>query len=267
MKLSEIMNYLEALSPTTYAEEWDNVGLLVGDEDKDVRHIMIALDASDYVIEQAVEQKVDLLLTHHPMIFKPLKKINNRSMIGRRILALASHEIAYYAMHTNFDIKGGMAELAAEKLGITDTVPLEVTLVTEDGQPEGIGRTGLLPNPLGIPELAEKVKKEFGLKNVILYGGQTRMVHKISVCPGSGKSEIQNAINQGADILITGDIGHHEGIDAVDMGLLIMDATHYGLEHIFIAFMEKYLQEKIEENTSEAIHITCLDTGSPITIL
>lgn len=266
MKLYEIMNRLEELSPVTYAEDWDNVGLLVGDENAEIRHIMIALDASDYVIEQAVAQKADLLLTHHPMIFKPLKQINNRSMIGRRILKLASHGIAYYAMHTNFDIKGGMADLAAGRLGLMDTVPLEVTVVT-DGHDEGIGRTGMLPKPIPVTELAEKVKDKFDLKNVILYGDETKLVHKVSICPGSGKSEIQNALKQKADILVTGDIGHHEGIDAVDMGLMILDATHYGLEHIFIDFMAEYLKEKLEEAGEGAIQITCLDTGSPITIL
>lgn len=266
MKLYEIINRMEALSPITYAEDWDNVGLLVGDENGEIRHIMIALDASDYVIEQAVEQKADLLLTHHPMIFKPLKQINNRSMIGRRILKLASHGIAYYAMHTNFDIKGGMAELAAEKLQLIDTVPLEITAVV-DGCTEGIGRTGMLPEPLTVTELAEKVKEKFDLKNVILYGSADETVHKISICPGSGKSEIQNALEQKADILITGDIGHHEGIDAVDMGLMILDATHYGLEHIFIDFMAEYLKAQLEEAGEGAIQITCLDTGSPITIL
>ena len=131
MRLKKILEWLEELSPVTYAEEWDNVGLLVGDDEQEIKRIVIALDASDSVIKQAVELQADLVLTHHPMIFKPVKQINNHSMIGRRILALASNRIAYYAMHTNFDIKGGMAELAAEKLDLKGigrmTVPKNVT--------------------------------------------------------------------------------------------------------------------------------------------
>ncbi len=266
MRLNKILNWLEELSPVSYAEEWDNVGLLVGDETQEISHILIALDASDYVIEQAVKLQADLVLTHHPMIFRPIKQINNRSMIGRRILALASNQIAYYAMHTNFDIKGGMAELAAKKLELTETVPLDVTTVI-DGQTEGIGRTGLLKEAVEVRLLAETVKEQFGLENVTVYGDVAKKVQKIAVCPGSGKSEIENALKQEADILITGDIGHHEGIDAVDMGLVIMDATHYGLEHIFIEFMAGYLQEKLQEAGEEQLQITCLDTGSPVTIL
>lgn len=266
MRLKKILEWLEELSPVTYAEEWDNVGLLVGDDEQEIKRIVIALDASDSVIKQAVELQADLVLTHHPMIFKPVKQINNHSMIGRRILALASNRIAYYAMHTNFDIKGGMAELAAEKLELTETVPLDVTTVI-DGQLEGIGRTGLLKAAVEVRLLAEKVKEQFDLKNVTVYGDITKKVRKVAVCPGSGKSEIENALKQKADILITGDIGHHEGIDAVDMGLVIMDATHYGLEHIFIEFMAGYLREKLKEAGEEQLQITCLDTGSPVTIL
>lgn len=264
MKLRTIMNWLEELSPLQYAEEWDNVGLLLGDENQEIRHIMIALDASDYVIEQAVEQKVDLLLTHHPMIFRAVKQINNQSMVGRRIWKLASHQISYYAMHTNFDVKGGMAELAAERIGLQETVPLDITS-PEGANPEGIGRIGTIAESITVKSLAGIVKDKFGLKNVTAYGDLQRRVQKIAICPGSGKSEIDNALRANAEVLITGDIGHHEGIDAVDMGLEIIDATHYGLEHIFIEFMEGYLKECAGE--SAGLQITCLDTGSPVTVL
>lgn len=263
MKLRTIISKLEELSHPSYAEEWDNVGLLLGDENQDIQHIMIALDASDYVIEQAVEQKVDLLLTHHPMIFKPIKQINSQSMIGRRIWKLASHRINYYAMHTNFDIKGGMADLAAQRLALTDTSPLEVT-VTQGEQLFGIGKVGQLPSAMRVRELAKVVKERFDLENVTVYGALDRSVSHIAISPGSGKSEIGNALNRGAEVLITGDIGHHEGIDAVDMGLTIIDATHYGLEHIFIHFMYEYLKECL---ASEDIMITSMDTGSPVTFI
>ena len=98
MKLKEIIRQLEELSPISYAEDWDNVGLLLGDAEQEIQHIMIALDASNYVIEQAVEQKVDLLLTHHPMIFQARKQINTHSIAGKRIWELATHRIACYAM-------------------------------------------------------------------------------------------------------------------------------------------------------------------------
>ena len=264
MRLKSIMNCLERLSPLHYAEEWDNVGLLVGDENQEIQRIMVALDASDYVIDKAVEVQADLLLTHHPMIFRPLKQVNTQSMVGRRVLKLAGNRIAYYAMHTNFDIKGGMAELAAGRLNLKEQEPLDVTVI-ENGIPQGIGRVGMLPEEQSVRNIAALVKEKFDLENVILYGEPEQKVRKIAICPGSGKSEIENAQKAGAELLITGDIGHHEGIDAVDCGLPILDATHYGLEHIFIAFMVDYLKQ-CQAEIGE-LEIIGMDTGSPITIL
>lgn len=264
MKLRTIMNWFEELSPLHYAEEWDNVGLLFGDEEQEIHHIMVSLDASDYVVEQAVAQKVDLLLTHHPMIFYGIKQMNNQSLVGRRIWKLATHQIACYAMHTNFDIKGGMGELAGNRIHLLNAVPLEIT-TSEGEEAEGIGRIGNLGRPMTVSAVAELVKEKFGLKKVILYGDAEKKVSRVAISPGSGKSEISHALEAGAELLITGDIGHHEGIDAVDQGLIIIDATHYGLEHIFIEFMAEYIRTCASEK--EDIQITCMDAGSPIQIL
>lgn len=267
MKLKEIIRQLEELSPISYAEDWDNVGLLLGDAEQEIQHIMIALDASNYVIEQAVEQKADLLLTHHPMIFQARKQINTHSIAGKRIWELATHRIACYAMHTNFDIKGGMAELAGKLLGLLEAEPLEVT-VTEGEIKEGIGRVGNLPEERNISELASLVKERFDLDFVIVYGDIDKKVRRIAISPGSGKSQIPFAKKAGAEFLITGDIGHHEGIDAVDEGLVVMDATHYGLEHIFVRFMAAYLEGCLQiSGKKNAVRITPLDTGSPVQVL
>lgn len=262
MKLRTIMNWFEELSPLHYAEEWDNVGLLLGDEEQEIHHIMIALDASDDVVAQAIRQKADLLLTHHPMIFRGIKQINNRSLIGRRIWKLAGNQTAYYAMHTNFDIKGGMGELAGRRIHLLNTVPLEVTVQDEA---EGIGRIGILPEPIKVCDMAELVKQQFNLEHLIVYGDVAKTVQRVAISPGSGKSEISHALAAGAELLITGDIGHHEGMDAVDQGLVIMDATHYGLEHIFVEFMCEYIRKCSGEE--EELRITCIDTGSPVQFL
>ena len=110
MECQKIMACLERLSPRQYACDWDNVGLLVGRKDKEVNKIMIALDATHDVITKAVAEQVDMLITHHPMIFSSVKQINDDNFITEKVLMLAEHGICYYAMHTNFDIVGGMAE-------------------------------------------------------------------------------------------------------------------------------------------------------------
>ena len=115
MKCIDIIGRLEELSPPKFAEEWDNVGLLVGRKEKDINNIYIALDATDDVIDRAITLGADMIITHHPMIFSSIKKINSDDFVGRRILSLIRHDINLYAMHTNFDVMG-MADAAADEM-------------------------------------------------------------------------------------------------------------------------------------------------------
>lgn len=249
MQCNEMIRQLNKLAPEEYACDWDNPGLLAGRSDKAVHKVLVALDATDEVVEQAIAEQVDLLLTHHPLIFKPLKKVNDQDFISRRIVKLIQADIAYYAMHTNFDAAPGcMADLAAQKLSLTDTVPLEVTGEWSGGA-FGIGKIGFLSQPVSLMQLGELVKERFGLPFVTIYGLEQACgpINRIAVSPGSGGSMIRFAEAAGVQVLITGDISHHEGIDAVANGLAVLDAGHYGLEHIFIDFMRNYLWEQYGE--------------------
>ncbi len=244
MKCSDIMLYLEQLSPKKYALDWDNVGLLVGSKEQDVKKIMLALDASMEVIEQAVTEKVDLLITHHPMIFGSIKTVNMDTLVGKKIMTLLANNISCFAMHTNFDIMGSMADIAADRLQLSHREPLEVTW-QDDHIVEGIGRVGKLPQQCSVQELAEEIKKQFSLPAVMVYGALEQRVERIAICPGSGKSVIADARQKEAQVLVTGDLGHHEGLDAKEDGLILIDATHYGLEHIFTEFVKQYLEDKL----------------------
>ena len=121
MKCSEIIKVLNELAPESCACEWDNPGLIAGRRDKEVKKILVTLDATDEAVETAIREGADMLLSHHPLIFKPVKKINDEDFITKRILKLIQHDISYYAMHTNFDSAPGcMADLAADRLGLED---------------------------------------------------------------------------------------------------------------------------------------------------
>jgi len=237
------MECLEEVSPKSFAESWDNVGLLCGREEKEVSSVYIALDATKEVIEAAKAAGADMLLTHHPMIFKPLKQVSGQHFIGDKILTLAESGMCYYAMHTNFDVMG-MADAVAEQLGLEDRRVLSVTYEDELSK-EGIGRIGALPVPMTLAECAEYVKSRCRIEQVKAYGTPAETIVMAAVCPGSGKSCIEDAIRLGADVLITGDIDHHEGIDSVEQGLAIIDAGHYGLEKIFVPYMEEYCKRKL----------------------
>lgn len=252
MKCSEIIDILRGLAPEDCACEWDNPGLLAGRSDKEVKKIYIALDATDQVVEAARESGADMLLTHHPLIFKAIKKVNDQNFITRRLVKLIQADISYYAMHTNFDAAPGcMADLAARRLGLEECAPLEPMGEMEGEQgsvPYGIGKTGTLRRAVTVRELADRVKTSFGLPFALVYGQELldTEADRISICPGAGGSELEAAIAGGSQVMVTGDISHHQGIDAAARGMAVIDAGHYGLEHIFIPFMADYLEEHLE---------------------
>lgn len=253
MLCREIMDIIEGTYPRHAALDWDNVGLLVGRTEKEVKKIYVALDATDEIIEDAVRMGADMLVTHHPMIFSPLKKITDEHFIGNRVVKLLQHDISYYAMHTNYDVLG-MAALSGEKLGLEYAEVLEVTSPELN---EGIGRIGNLEHPMTLRECCELVKERFGLPSVKVFGNMEQIVEGAAISPGSGKSMIKISIQKCADVLITGDIDHHEGIDAAAQGMAIIDAGHYGLEHIFIDDMSAFLEKNttgVEIEKAEIIH-------------
>ena len=205
MKAYELTSWLEKKYPSDAAEDWDNVGLLAGDDTNEISHVFLALD-----------------LTEDPMIFSGIKKINNHSFTGRKILTLIQKGIVYYAMHTNYDVLG-MADLSADYTKMHDTTVLSIT-EERDGEVQGFGRVGKLPREMTLREYAQLVKESLKLNDVKVYGNLNSMVKCAAVCTGSGKSMIKDVIKAGADVYVTGDIDHHTGIDTVAQGLALIDA-------------------------------------------
>ena len=239
MKVKELTEWLGGNFPAAVAEDWDNVGLLTGDDESEVKHVFLALDLTETVLDEAIRAGADMIVTHHPMIFSGIKKINNHSFTGRKIISLVRHGISYYAMHTNYDILG-MADLSAGYLELSDTKVLCAT-----GE-----------------KYALLVKKNLKLSDVKVYGNLEQTVKTAAVCTGSGKSMIQDVLAAGADVYVTGDIDHHTGIDTVAQGLAIIDAGHYGTEYIFMEDMKERLAKAFPELT-----VSCAKVRSPYTIL
>ena len=243
MLCKEIIQVIEAAYPREAALDFDNVGLLAGRTEKEVERVYIALDATDAVIDRAVEAGADMLITHHPLIFSPLKKVTDEDFVSRRVVKLIQNDISYYAMHTNYDVLG-MAELAEKILGIRDSEVLDITM-EKDGKQEGIGRIGELEKPMTLEECCVYVKHKLNLGSLKVFGDMQAEVSRLAISPGSGKTAIAAAIAKGADVLVTGDIGHHDGLDAVEQGLAVIDAGHYGTEYIFIDDMRRFLEDKL----------------------
>lgn len=251
MLCSEIITQIEKTYPKEAALGFDNVGLLAGRGEKDVKRILLALDATDEVVEKAVQVKADLLITHHPLIFSAMKSVTDQDFIGRRVLKLIQNDISYYAMHTNYDVLG-MADLVANTLGLQETEVLDVTW-EKDGHPEGIGRIGRVPRRMTLEECCRYVKEQLHLEHVKVFGDPEKEICCMAVSSGSGKSAVNPAVLKGADVLVTGDIGHHEGLDAVAQELAVIDAGHYGTEYFFIRDMERFLKREPGGNELEVL--------------
>lgn len=264
MKCCEIIERLKVLAPSELAESWDNSGFLTGSLEKDVENVMIVLDVTEEVIKKAVEQKTDLIISHHPVIFKALSSITDEDFKGSQIYQLLKHDIACYGMHTNFDAASGcMADLAAGKLGLKDGAPL--LPLKEPYSHLGIGKHGRMDESWTLHAMSERVKEVFDLPHVIVYGDlkSSRNIARVGICPGSGRSMISHAAHKKLDVLITGDIGHHEGLDALSQGVSVIDAGHYGLEYMFLPFVAGYLMSEF----GDQIHILYEPKKIPFQIL
>ena len=262
MKCRDVVEFLEREVPLDGAESWDNPGFLVGDMEQEVRKILVVLDITNEVVEMAVKENVDFILAHHPVIFSKIQKCTSDDFLQKKLLTLIRNDICCYGMHTNYDVYR-MCDAVGRRLSLTADAPVEISsnpALASDNK--GIGFISTFKEKKSLQEFAKKVKNDFGLDSVMIYGDPQQQIEKVAVVPGSGKSLMKEAMEKEADVLITGDFGHHEGLDAVDMGLTVIDAGHYGLEQVFIDDMEELLKKKLPE-----CEIISLKAGSPFKVI
>ena len=255
MRLKKIIKQLEGKFPLELAEEWDNVGLLLDSTRREIKSIMLCLDITRDVVDKAVANKVDLIISHHPFIFYPLKKITTDEVNGEKILKLARNNIAVYSMHTNIDSGiGGLNDFIIKKIGqegkvfaISNNRSIELRkLVTSDL----IDEKDKIINPLRIQkfksaitieELCKIIKEKLCISNIRVVGDTARLVKSYAICTGSGMSFSGN-VKKKADVFITGDLKYHESLDAVEEGKTIIDLGHYESEYLFVELLEENLK-------------------------
>lgn len=229
MKISEIIDKIEALAPVGLAEEWDNVGLMIGDVREECTGVMLALDLTYEIIETAKEAGCNLIVTHHPFIFRPIKRIDFCEAKGRAIKALVNSGISVYSAHTNLD--------KAED-GINAT--LGKILGARSFQLDGVGAI-MRFEPIRLDEFAKRVAELLKDRSVRIAGDPDKIVSSAYVVGGSGGSEYSRA-REVADVLLTGDLKHHNYIDAVEDGFAIVEFSHYASEIIAQDIFEKALR-------------------------
>lgn len=233
--LSEIIDILDSLAPQSLAEDWDNCGLQLGDLNWPVKKIWVALDPTLPVVEAACGQKVDLLVTHHPLIFRPLKAIEFHTPLGAIIDLATRHQLAIFTAHTNLDsVSGGLNDILARRLGLDNLKPLSAGPAprasdSSEIQP-GIGRIGTLGKAVKLKSLALAIKKEMGLDTIKFAGDPNLIVRKAAVCTGSGSSLLADFFASGAQVYISGDMRYHDARDVEAAKLGVIDIGHFSSE-------------------------------------
>ncbi len=236
MQIYEITNVIEQYAPTELASSYDNVGLILGDKNAHVSTVLLTLDIDLEVAMEAKALGAELIISHHPLIFHPLKKITSDTPEGKCLLFLAENKIAVYAAHTNLDSAlGGLNDLAAQFLQLENTLPLE----TNEGP--GIGRIGNLPKQVTVEEFASEIRHLYRLPFIRYIGeGQTK-VSKVALCTGSGGDLALIAKEKRADVYITGDIKYSVAREAAAAGLAVIELGHYESEYIVVDLLEKII--------------------------
>lgn len=228
-----IEEYLYAWAPRDLAESWDNVGLLVGDPDSEVRRILVALDVTEWVVEEAIEKDCQLIVAHHPVMncaWHQVQTLRTDDRQGRVLTALVKKGIAAICMHTNLDAaEGGVNDLLAEKLGLSD-----LEMLTE----EKIGRIGTLKCEIPLVEFTHSVIESLGC-NGLRYVDAKRPVRRVAVGGGACGCYIPQAIAAGCDTFVTSDLKYNDFLDTE--GLNLVDAGHFPTENVVCPALQERL--------------------------
>ncbi len=368
-KLSDIIGIINKIAPQTLAESWDAVGLQVGDPAAPVSRIMTALDPGEPAIDAAIASRCQLLVTHHPFIFKPLPRLSAADPVTARIFRAIRNNLAVVSLHTNYDsAEGGLNDLLAERIGVFSCKPLTETVREElvklavfvpkgfeeqvmaalfrfsgvmgnyrdcsfrvdgtgtflplegakpfqgakgraesvqesrielllraadlekatealkaahpyeepaydlypllnRGKGFGLGRIGVLENPVTLAAYAADVRERLGCRSVRYVGNPLQTVRKVALCSGSGASFLHEAKRRGADLLVTGDVKYHEARTAEELGLALMDAGHFGTEIIAAQGLATRITSDCRHRRYEVEVLCCRDELDPFQVV
>lgn len=247
LDLNRIIDTINHIAPEALQEPWDNSGIQINcGEDKNISKIMTCLEISRDIIDEAVKESVDMIVTHHPLIFSKLSKIDTEDITGEHIIKLIKNGIAVYSAHTSFDsaLKGTNYYLA-NKLSLKNLSPL---IPSSDFQECGMGRYGEYDHVLSFQEFLNLLKEACPDSDIRIAGKKPEFVKKVSVCTGAGAEFIDTAFSAGSDVFVTGDLKYHEAMHTADIGFCVIDAGHYGTEVIFAENMEAQLKSKLGDD-------------------
>lgn len=242
MKINNLKNIIENWAPLILQEPWDNTGFQIKISDKDVYKVLVALEVTNSVVDEAVALGADVIVTHHPMIFSPIKKIDCNDITGNYIIKLIQNEISVYSTHTSFDkCQGGNNDYLAQLLHLDDIDMME-------GDESGFCRSGFIDGQCTIGEYIEQISRWLKIEKTLMNftGNLNQQLKKVGLCTGSGSDFIHCAIKDNCELFITGDLKYHNAQIAKEMGINVLDIGHYGSEIIFVDNMSDYLSKNTD---------------------
>jgi dinuclear metal center protein, YbgI/SA1388 family len=249
--IQDVFEELCRLAPLELQMDFDNAGFQIGRADREVHRVLLALDVTDTVTEEAHEIGAELIVSHHPLIFSPLKAVNNTSPVQNRVLMLAENRIGLISMHTNLDIaRGGVNDVLIRLLGAEPEDVLD---------PDGCGRIGTLPFPMELDRFLALCKDRLHV-HTLRYCTGGRPVSKLAVMGGAGAGSVEEAAAKGCDTYLTADIKYHQFQHAAELGLNLIDADHFYTENPVIPALAKRLADVFPdvEFRVSAKHTACV---------
>jgi len=243
VKQTEIIEFLNKVASPQLAESYDNVGLLLGERQKDVHKVLVTLDVDEMVVQEAKALGAEMILSHHPLIFTPLKRITGEDGLSKAVMTLLKHDISLVSVHTNFDsVKFGLGDAFLDKFANT------VHRTSLDGDEEnGIGRIADMKEPTLFEELLRNIKQAFGIRNLRYVGDEKKIIRKVATVNGGGAEYIYAAKEQGADCFVSGDIKYHQARFAYENDIAFVEVPHYNAEIMFCRMMKDLLAQQFED--------------------
>ncbi len=248
VSILELMAFFEEIAPKALAEDYDNVGLLV-EGPSEINKILVTLDADENTVCEAENRGAQLILSHHPIMFRPINHLTEAEGGQRTVRRLLQKNLGLFAIHTNYDsARGGLCDLFLSAFGDFENV------CAFDGEKVGIGRIGTLKKPCTLKELAERGKNVFSNGNALRFvGDENALISRVAVCNGGGGDMIYDAFSLGAELYISGDFKHHHARFALENGINLLEIDHYDAEVPFCEEMKKRLAAAFGNRLNVAI--------------
>lgn len=245
--VKEFENIINKVIPLILKEDFDNVGLMIGEENMEINKVMVSLDCTLEVIEEAIENNCNLIFTHHPLIFRKPEVITDKSLLGKKIIKIIKNNIAVYSAHTNLDsVENGINDILVEILGFKNSGILSINKAGQNmGVNAGIGRIVDIEQGIDFIKLLEIIKDKLNLTSIRFSGDVNKVIKKIAIINGSGQSFFQLCKTKNVDVIISGDTTYHYVSDFKEEGINIIDIGHFSSEWMAFIKTSENLEKKL----------------------